>query len=212
MASRDRHDAWYDDVRRLWSRPTTFFPTRWQTDGERLDAVVRLLAYCALAATAVSGNPRYLAVGLLGASAVSLAHRATRRATRDGGGRDVPGVPEAFEDDAPSKTTECTPPTWDNPFMNATVGSLMLDPARPPACPYDSVAPRIWKGFDDGLFKDVGDVYNADNSQRQFYTMPVTTAAPDTIAFANFCYGVGGGRKTCKEDPAACAPWLAARS
>lgn len=195
--------AWYDDVPRLWSDPGDFFPAAHHTDDDRLNAIVRLIAYGSLAAAAVGGNPRYIIMGVLGVSAVSLAHRASRERKYDGyGGYD--GFANVTPRTVQPRTGRCSPPTYDNPFMNATVGALAEDPARPPACPYDSVSDKVWEGFDQGLFKAVEDVYDVQNSQRQFYTMPVTTSAPDTIAFANFCYGPA--RRTCKESPERCAP------
>jgi hypothetical protein len=92
-----------------------------------------------------------------------------------------------------------------------TVGALITDPGRAPACSYDApgVADEMRRGFNRGLFKNLEDVYEVENSQRQFYTMPVTTSAPDTIAFAEFLYGSRG--KTCKEAPEKCKPWFATR-
>ena len=197
--------AWYDDVRQLWAAPSEFFPAAHHTDDQRLNAMVRLLAYCALAATFVSGNVKYAIMGVLAVAAVSLAHR---------GGKGSPWSYDGFANVPPNtvqrRTDRCSRPTYDNPFMNPTVGELAKNPNRPPACPYDEVAADVWKGFDQGLFKGVEDVYDVQNSQRQFYTVPVTTAAPDTIAFANYCYGAS--RLTCKESTDQCKPWFAARS
>jgi hypothetical protein len=99
---------------------------------------------------------------------------------------------------------QCSPSTSDNPYSNATVGALLGDEGRAPACSYDSpgVAKDIRKNFNKGLFRNLDDVYEKENSQRQFYTMPSTTSAPDTIAFAQFAYGSRG--LTCKEDSSKC--------
>ena len=90
------------------------------------------------------------------------------------------------------------------------MGALLGDEGRAPACSYDTpgVAKEMRKNFNKGLFRNLDDVYEVENSQRQFYTMPVTTGAPDTIAFAEFLFG---RKKTCKEDPAMCEPRFAAR-
>jgi hypothetical protein len=71
------------------------------------------------------------------------------------------------------------------------------------------VAKQIRKNFNKGLFRNLDDVYEVENSQRQFVTMPVTTSAPDTIAFAEYLFG---NKKTCKEDPSLCQPWNASRN
>ena len=43
--------------------------------------------------------------------------------------------------------------------------------------------------FYQDLFRDVSDVYGKVHSQRQFYTMPVTTIPNDQDKFANWLYG-----------------------
>jgi hypothetical protein len=60
------------------------------------------------------------------------------------------------------------------------------------------------KNFERGLFMNSTDVFSKENSQRQFYTMPVTTTVPDTYAFAQFLYG---GAKNCKTTPKECTGW-----
>ena len=96
--------------------------------------------------------------------------------------------------------------TPDNPFANMLVSDLATNPGRPRACAYDQHANLIEKHFNQGLVRNLYDVYDKENSQRQFMTMPVTTAAADVSAFARYCYG-GLGRKTCKEDTAKCTGW-----
>ncbi len=97
----------------------------------------------------------------------------------------------------------CTLSTPDNPFANMLIGDLANNPGRPPACKYDVHKDQIRENFNRGLVRNGYDLYEKENSQRQFMTMPVTTSAPDTIAFAHFCYG-NAGRPTCKEDPSRC--------
>ena len=50
--------------------------------------------------------------------------------------------------------------------------------------------------FSKGLFKDINSIYNNENSQREFYTMPNTEAMNKQTEFANWLYKVP---KTCKE-------------
>lgn len=100
-------------------------------------------------------------------------------------------------------STKCTLSTPDNPFANMLLSDLADRPGRAPACKYDDQADLIRQNFNRGLVRNAYDVYEKENSQRQWMTMPVTTSTPDTVAFAHFCYG-NAGRKTCKEDPSKC--------
>ena len=97
----------------------------------------------------------------------------------------------------------CTLSTPDNPFANVLLTDLADRPNRPPACKYDDQKDLIRDNFNRGLVRNVYDVYEKENSQRQWMINPVTTSTPDTVAFAQFCYG-NAGRKTCKEDPSKC--------
>lgn len=126
-------------------------------------------------------------------SAASADGVATRPATM--GGIKVPHV-------QPAKA-ECTKSTPDNPFGNMLLSDLATNPGRAPACKYDDQKDLVRSNFNIGLVRNAYDVYEKENSQRQWMTMPVTTSAPDTIAFAQFCYG-NAGRPTCKEDPSRC--------
>ena len=57
------------------------------------------------------------------------------------------------------------------------------------------------KNFNEGLFRNVEDWPNRENSQRQFFTMPTGGNPPDTRAFAEFLYG---NAKNCKADSKQC--------
>ena len=86
---------------------------------------------------------------------------------------------------------ECRGSTPDNPFANYLVTD---DPDRPPACTYESMEDDVRANFNRGLFRNAYDVYERENSQRQFTTMPVTTAAADVQSFAEFCFATPPGR------------------
>lgn len=183
--SRDK--IWYEDVHVLWRRYAEFFPTADQTSEEKVNALVRLVLYATVAVFAYNREPRTLVLGLAVVAVVSFAFGRNRT-------EKYPAEPIAS-----LGTNTCTPPTKDNPFANVLLTDLAKD--RPPACAYDNVKDDIRKHFNDGLIRNATDIYERENSQRQFYTMPVTTGIPDTGAFANFLYG---GMKSCKSNMADC--------
>ena len=92
-----------------------------------------------------------------------------------------------------------------NPFANFLLTDAADRPARPAACPYDAVKDEVRRYFNAGLPRNVGDVYEKQNSQRQFYTMPNSRGIPDTAAFAQFLYGTAPG---CKVDPSKCTGYV----
>lgn len=216
--------VWYDDVRVLLRRPDEFWPAVDQSPEERLNSMVRLLLYAGLAVYAYGRNPNHLVFALASVVLVSLAYRgATEERCGEPGTRGrgcarplagaragalgIAADDYSHADRVPPKQQPrrlaCTRSTPDNPFANFLVADLARDPGRPAACRYDEHKHEIETNFNRGLVRNAYDLYDKENSQRQFMTMPVTTSAPDTIAFAQFAYG-GAGRRTCKEDPTRC--------
>ena len=197
---------WFKNLRILIDRPSEIIPTRDQSDAERVNALVRLVLYCSLSVALIRSNAMYAVLGLAIIVIISLAYAL-------GAKKKVKN--EAYSNIRPNTITRekkaCYKPNPNNPFGNATVGALLTDEGKPPACGYDEpgVATQIRKNFNQGLFRNLDDVYEVENSQRQFYTMPVTTSAPDTIAFGEFLFG---NKRTCKEDPSLCQPWNASRN
>jgi hypothetical protein len=88
----------------------------------------------------------------------------------------------------------CTRPTPENPFMNVLVSDIGDNPLRPAACDVEDhrVRNKMHQYFDAGLYRDVDDIFHSKASDRQFYTMPVTTVANDAGAFASWLYGSTG--------------------
>ena len=218
---------WFRDAGALVRRPLEFWPSRDQTPEERLNSLVRFLAYVSVAVYAYSRRPKWLLFGLGAATVVSLAYSVDDHPATTDRRKHRPWLARmAAPDDAQRSSTtrrgsggrggagsgggasgggralgpaRCTLSSPENPFANVLVGG---DPSRPPACKYDEHKHLIRRNFNAGLVRDAFDIYERQNNQRQWMTMPVTTSAPDTVAFANFCYG--SGRPTCKEDTTRC--------
>lgn len=107
-----------------------------------------------------------------------------------------------INDDAMTKSV-CYKPTKENPFMNVTFLDRTEFPSRPKACDItrNSVKKTVQNYFDDGLYRDVDDIFNRKASDRQFYTMPSTTIPNDQSGFASWCFKTD---KTCKERTSKC--------
>ena len=90
----------------------------------------------------------------------------------------------------------CYRSTIDNPMMNPLPTD---DRKRMAACTTwndEEMAGIVETNFSHNLFKDVNDVYNRNNSQRQWYTVPDTTFGEGQWKFSQWLYGSG---MTCKE-------------
>lgn len=92
----------------------------------------------------------------------------------------------------------CVKPSKDNPFMNVLLTDYVNQPERPPACNVSSSSIRKQAkiAFDNGLYRDVGDIFSKIASDRQWITNPGTTIPNDREKLTNWLYNMG---PTCKE-------------
>lgn len=194
---------WYQNPRVLVTGWRGFFPARDMSPTERVNSFVRLFLYVSIALSLYSRKPMYLVAGLAASSIVSLAYSSSSAAAMYGDasyGAEPVGQRARSVAAGPQR---CTRPTKENPFANMLLSDLADDPDRSGACAYDDVKDEISDYFNDGLPRNMTDVYEKENSQRQYMTMPVTRAVADTRAFAEFAYG-SLGVEGCKENPARC--------
>jgi hypothetical protein len=100
------------------------------------------------------------------------------------------------------KKNTCRRPTKDNPFMNPNITEYN-DGDPPVACNADDneIKDDIKVNFNHDLFRDVDELWERENSQRQFYTIPNTQVPNQQVEFARWLYKLP---KTCKEDQQNC--------
>jgi len=97
--------------------------------------------------------------------------------------------------------TKCSAPTVDNPFMNACVNDFNSENV-PVACNADDdvINHDMEIKFNEDLYRDIEDVFDKKNSQRQFYTI-ANNIPNDQEAFARWCYKFPA---TCKTNQDRC--------
>lgn len=181
--------VWYDDIGILPKKWGEFFPRAAMSTEERTNAFVRLILYVTLALYLYNRDARGVVFGALLTLVVSTLHRRTIE----------PFAPAIPAETGARTGTSCKKSTPQNPFANYL---LTDNPDDPAACAYDDHKDLIRENFNRNLFRDPEDLYEKQNSQRQFFSMP-HGKVPDTKAFAEFLSG-GMSRRVCKEDPTAC--------
>jgi hypothetical protein len=97
---------------------------------------------------------------------------------------------------------KCKRPTKQNPFMN-TLMTLDDENNSIPACDIndEEIKTEIKEEFNRDLYRNIDDLFERKNSDRQFYTLPVTTDPSDRDKFINWLYKKP---RTCKEDGLQC--------
>jgi len=93
-------------------------------------------------------------------------------------------------------------PTKDNPFMNPAVTEFGKE-LIPTAANGDDedIAEDMERHFNADLYRDMTDLFDIKNSQRVWYTLPVTSIPNDQEEFANWLYKTDD---ICKINQGAC--------
>lgn len=195
------------------SRLIEFVPTFDMTVNERLNALTRLSIYTGLLLLAYLGKAWTLYIPVIGMGFALFLYKAREVRMPQKPGRFVPDETPKLDDPnpfIPSKQPECIPPTLNNPFMNILPNEYIDNPTRPPACEYAEVQKDVENNFHYNLYQDVDEaLWNKNNSQREFYTMPWTTIPNKQGEFANWLYKTG---LTCKQNGEACLRYEDLRS
>jgi hypothetical protein len=175
---------WIDDPTILTNkhRLIEFFPTENMKVTEKVNAVTRLLIYLGVLLSIIYMSSEYMFIPLIGMAIMYVMKQHSPQLIGGGG---LPDNPVQM-------------PTKDNPFMNVLISDYVDNPTRKPAGDLEDPEVRalVDKHFNSGLYKDVNDVWDHNNSQRQFYTNPSTTIPNDRDSFAKWCWGTP---MTCKE-------------
>ena len=173
---------WFEDYTILFNKDKLgeFFPTAKMNLDEKLNAIVRCAIYISGALVLYSGNLNYIYIGLCALIATYIIYSRKKI--------------ENFENEQ-----SIVYPTKDNPFMNVQMTDYTDNPNRESANKVDDsleLRENITQNFNNKLYRNVGDIFERENSQRQFYTNPITTIPNDQTKFAEWLYKTP---PTCKE-------------
>lgn len=215
ISDKNRKNFWGDNPSILLqnNRLTSFFPSAKLSVVENLNSIVRLLFYLSIVLVLYTKNSQYIFLPLGGLFVTYIIYYLYPRK------KDLEKFNITYPDNKnlvypdinPDRLRKtCILPTTDNPFMNFNY--ITDNYHREPACKaflYDDeksqdIKEEVTESFNHNLYRDVGDLYSKNNSQRQFFTMPWTSWPNDQTSFAKWLYKTG---PTCKELGSKCAPY-----
>lgn len=191
---------WYDDFSVLYNFQyiTRFYPSYWMSVSEKLNASVRFSIYFAILLVLYKNNSNYLYIPIITLLITYyLWNNKAKFFTNN----------ELFNGSYIDNKLE---PTFDNPFMNPNL--VVQDPKtylpkqQNKKVRFDvnhhidtnddvKIKQDIQDKFNARLYQSVGDVFEKENSQRQFYCVPSRTYPNDQTAFAKWRFGL---EDTCK--------------
>lgn len=192
---------WFNDFSILVDkeRLTEFFPNNFMSHSEKLNAIFRFSIYSTIILMLYYKNNNILIIPLFMAGLTLYIHKFNKLPVNN----DIKTKEMKFKE----LREECELPSKDNPFMNTLVHELNDGPKKTHCNIEDEdVKEDIEQNFNHNLYKDVNDIYNKNNSQRMFHTMPETTEYGvkhgDSVKFAKWLYVTP--KPTCKEHTGFC--------
>lgn len=196
---------WLNDYKILFykERLTSFFPTMNMTFIEKLNSIFRLSIYLSIILYLITNNYLYLYILFIVGGFTVFIYKNQRENLEMYFNSNKDSNENIIQKDIIDKKNDIKP-TVQNPFMNI---NLITDDktmsAPPPSWNNEEIQKEIEDKFGYNLYRDVGDLYGKNNSQREFYTVPSAKIPNDQTSFAKWCYGT---TKTCKESSIYCAP------
>lgn len=181
------------------NRLNEFFPHPNMTKVEQLNAITRFTIYLGLLLTLIKLKINYIYIAFSGFIISFLIYNNNSELKKEENLEKYEIYKNKSKD---NKNTVYVKPSYDNPFMNPTLMDINNNPNREAYSKKsfinnEEIKNEIEDKFSFNLYQDVNDVFGKSNSQRQFYTTPVTTIPNKQDDFAQWLYGKDG---TCKEN------------
>lgn len=201
-----RYTFWLDDIKIL-NKYTEILPTNRMTFVEQLNALTRLclliiILLCVFGKSDLISLPIMFIIFIIMIYYIFESDNKGKKKELD---RIYPELelPQIKEYENASKMV----PTIDNPFMNPTIENFNTE-NQPVVSPisYDDIDEinnedeKIKQVFNANLYKNIEDVYDKKNSDRQFFSV-AKNIPNDQEAFAKWCYNFPD---TCKENQSRC--------
>lgn len=163
---------------------------------QKLNSIFRLSIYFSVVMFILKKDYRYLMIILIVGLITIIIYKNIN--VGDTNNNNVEGLVEINDSNKNDDAQGCILPTKENPFMNPTPFMIEKGDLRKSCNSYDNPVIRDMENdyFNVGLYRDITDVFNKNNSQREFYTMPVNSIVNDAVKFAEWCYKTP---PTCRE-------------
>jgi len=181
---------WLNDLTVLfnWNSLLEIIPYTNMNINSKLNAVFRLSIYFSLIMFVLKKNYRYLVIILIVGILTIIVNKNYTKLNIENNNGPLNIINIDSNDNSDAKG--CKLPTPKNPFMNPTFQDYKDGNLMKSCHSYDNSVVRSMEEeyFNNDLYRDVSDIFNKENSQREFYTMPVNSIINDSIKFAEWCY------------------------
>ena len=188
---------WLNDLTILFSKNKLIevIPYSNLNFNDKLNTVFRLSIYFSFIMLVIKKDYRYLSIAvIIGILTVIIYKNSHKLNIESNNPIDIINKDSNINEEADG----CRLPTAKNPFMNPTFSDYENGKLLKSCNSYDNTVIRDMENeyFNNGLYRDQTDIFNKNNSQREFYTMPVNSIMNDSVKFAEWCYKTP---PTCRE-------------
>ena len=187
---------WIDNINILFQkdRLLEFVPRHKMDINAKLNAIVRFSIYLTIILLLYNFNylNLYIVIAVMGLTYIIYNYQDKKFTNYV---ENIPNLDKFIDNKYNYKPpTQCRKSTKDNPFMNR----LLDDKQQISACNplSEDNQQQIEDNFNNKLYMDIGDVFQNNNSQRQYYTTPVSSNVNQQTDFAKWLYSTP---ETCKE-------------
>lgn len=193
---------WLNDLTTLFDRNNLFqiIPYSNLNLNQKLNSIFRLSIYFSIIMFIFKRDYRYLMIILIVGVLTMIVYKNMHKSNVEANlSQDLGFNNDSINDSNINDDSKgCILPTKNNPFMNPIFSNIEKGDLRKACNSYDNPLIRDMENdyFNIGLYRDITDVFNNNNSQREYYTMPVNSIVNDAVKFAEWCYKTP---PTCKE-------------
>lgn len=199
-----KQEIWYQNLAAFFSYENIpkFFPHRNLTSVQELNALFRFGLYASILLFLYNGNIQVFMIPII----IGLFTYITYNNIKN----DPTLLKESFYNNFINKNKqkikkminiETRPPTINNPFMNPNLITEKKPDAQNENVFSSHTKEKIDKYYNKNTYNDVGDIYEKNNGNHSFYTIPSTTIPNKQDEFAYFLYG---NMKSCKDNQLEC--------
>ncbi len=200
----DMNTYWFQNLQILLdiNKSDQFYPKSGMTYAQKVNALVRGGLYLGIMLSLIKTNYLFLYIPVTVMILTYINHlfrvkKLDHLVKKQGPNATVADLPskikEAFSNTI--QIQQSTEVSHNNPFSNPLVFDKRT---RSPACNVlqKGNQTKIENAFNKNTYRDASDIFNRNNGQRQFVTVPSTTYPNNQGLFANWLYGTPS---TCKE-------------
>lgn len=187
---------WFNDVSILYNKDYIFeiVPLKDNDINKKLNSILRLSIYYTLIIYLIKKDSKYFFIPIATALFTIMINK--NNVNIKGQETHINLLNDKQTEDINNLKTVCRIPQKDNPFMNP----LLFDGNnnKDSCVSYNNkgIQREMDNQFNDGMHRDITDIFGRNNSKRQFYTIPGKNTIQDQPSFAKWLYKTP---PTCKE-------------